>query len=185
MIVRRFILALSFLGLVAHSLVYRFVNDDAYISFVFARNLAEHGQLVFNLGDRVEGYTNFLWTLILALVMKLGIPPEAGALVLSALCAGGTMLASARLVARLRGGRSAWDALPAALLAASAGFACWTSGGLETQLFTFLVTLGLERAVAGVYGTPGSHDLTGGVYKAQEHIHRVMADTRLLAIPAS
>ena len=34
-------------------------------------------------------------------------------------------------------------------------------------------------------GTPGSHGLTGGVYKAQEHIHRVMADTRLLAIPAS
>ena len=34
-------------------------------------------------------------------------------------------------------------------------------------------------------GTPGFHDLTGGVYKAQEHIHRVVADTRLLAIPAS
>ena len=32
-------------------------------------------------------------------------------------------------------------------------------------------------------GTPGFHDLTGGVYKAQEHIHRVVADTRLLAIP--
>ncbi len=34
-------------------------------------------------------------------------------------------------------------------------------------------------------GTPGSHHLTGGVYKAQEHIHRVVADTRLLAIPTS
>jgi len=34
-------------------------------------------------------------------------------------------------------------------------------------------------------GTPDSHDLTGGVYKAQEHIHRVIADTRLLAIPTS
>ena len=32
---------------------------------------------------------------------------------------------------------------------------------------------------------PGSHDLTGGVYKAQEHIHRGVADPRLLAIPAS
>ena len=36
-----------------------------------------------------------------------------------------------------------------------------------------------------VLGTYDSHDLTGGVYKAQEHIHRVMADTRLLAIPTS
>ena len=34
-------------------------------------------------------------------------------------------------------------------------------------------------------GIPNSHDLTGGVYKAQEHIHRVVADTRLLAIPTS
>ena len=34
-------------------------------------------------------------------------------------------------------------------------------------------------------GTPNFRDLTGGVYKAQEHIHRVIADTRLLAIPTS
>ena len=36
-----------------------------------------------------------------------------------------------------------------------------------------------------VSGTPDSHDLTGGVYKAQEHIHRAIADARLLAIPPS
>ena len=34
-------------------------------------------------------------------------------------------------------------------------------------------------------GTPGFHGLTGGVYKARERIHRIMADMRLLAIPAS
>ena len=34
-------------------------------------------------------------------------------------------------------------------------------------------------------GTPGFHGLTGGVYKARERIHRVIADTRLLANPAS
>ena len=34
-------------------------------------------------------------------------------------------------------------------------------------------------------GAPGFHGLTGGVYKARERIHRVVADTRLLAIPAS
>ena len=34
-------------------------------------------------------------------------------------------------------------------------------------------------------GTPGSRGLTGGVYKAQEHIHRSVADLRLLAIPTS
>src|ERR671934_793772 len=33
--------------------------------------------------------------------------------------------------------------------------------------------------------TPIFRGLTGGVYKAQEHIHRGVADPRLLAIPAS
>jgi len=49
-----------------------FVTDDAYISLVYSRNLAEHGQLVFNLGDRVEGYTNFLLTVLPAVDVKLG-----------------------------------------------------------------------------------------------------------------
>ncbi len=34
-------------------------------------------------------------------------------------------------------------------------------------------------------GATNSGGLTGGVYKAQEHIHRGVADPRLLAIPAS
>ncbi len=34
-------------------------------------------------------------------------------------------------------------------------------------------------------GTPSFHGLTGGVYKARERIHRIMADMRLLANPAS
>ena len=34
-------------------------------------------------------------------------------------------------------------------------------------------------------GTPDSHGLTGGVYKARERIHRSNADLRLLATPTS
>ena len=34
-------------------------------------------------------------------------------------------------------------------------------------------------------GVSNSHDVTGGVYKARERIHRSMADLRLLATPAS
>ena len=34
-------------------------------------------------------------------------------------------------------------------------------------------------------GAPSFRGLTGGVYKAQEHIHRGIADPRLLAIPTS
>ena len=42
----------------------RFVQDDAFITYRYARNLARGEGLVFNPGERVEGYTNFLWTVM-------------------------------------------------------------------------------------------------------------------------
>ena len=38
---------------------------------------------------------------------------------------------------------------------------------------------------SGTSGATGFHDVTGGVYKARERIQGVVADTPLLAIPAS
>ena len=49
------------------------VCDDSFISFRYARNLVEGSGLVFNPGERVEGYTNFLWTVALAAAMKAGL----------------------------------------------------------------------------------------------------------------
>ncbi len=48
------------------------IPDDAYISFQYARSFAEGDGLVFNPEERVEGFSNFLWTLGLALVPKTG-----------------------------------------------------------------------------------------------------------------
>ena len=45
--------------------------------------------------------------------------------------------------------------------------------------------LPLARISTDTSGTSDSHDVTGGVYKARERIHGVVADTPLLAIPAS
>lgn len=47
--------------------------DDANITFVYARNIAQGHGFVFNVGgERVEGSTSLLWTLLCALVYKLG-----------------------------------------------------------------------------------------------------------------
>ncbi|MBW2529599.1 MAG: hypothetical protein JRI23_35810 [Deltaproteobacteria bacterium] len=43
--------------------------DDAYISFQYAKSLVEGDGLVFNPGERVEGYTNFVWVMAAAAVM--------------------------------------------------------------------------------------------------------------------
>src|SRR5262245_60209180 len=56
---------------------WQFVIDDAFISLRYARNLATGHGLVYNAGERVEGYTNFLWALFLALPHLLHVDPIA------------------------------------------------------------------------------------------------------------
>ena len=51
-----------------------------------------------------------------------------------------------------------------------------------TKLAFGAVLLAVGLATSGALSFRG---LTGGVYKAQEHIHRGVADPRLLAIPTS
>ncbi|TGM07856.1 hypothetical protein EHQ76_04335 [Leptospira barantonii] len=43
----------------------RWISDDAFISLRYAKNFAEGKGLVFNEGEFVEGYTNFLWTVLM------------------------------------------------------------------------------------------------------------------------
>ena len=56
--------------------------DDAYISMRYADHLAAGAGPVYNLGERVEGYTCFLWVVLLALGSSLGAETEAWAKVL-------------------------------------------------------------------------------------------------------
>lgn len=124
-----------------------FLCDDAFISFRYARNLLDGHGLVFNPGERVEGYSNFLWVLELALIWALvGLRPEHAAPWLSVACTVGTVAAMLWWIARIPGVRHrrmvAWIAL--GLVCSSATFAVWTSaGGLETRQFTFFVVLAI------------------------------------------
>ena len=119
------------------------LTDDAFISFRYARNLLEGHGLVFNPGERVEGYTNFLWTLELAGIWGLfGIKPEHSAPWLSVLFTAGTLVAVLYQIARMpflrHRGLVAWMSM--GLMCGSVTFAVWTSaGGLETRQFTFHV----------------------------------------------
>jgi arabinofuranosyltransferase len=142
-ITRYALLCLALAGFLGHALYFNFVTDDAYISFRYARNLAEHGQLVFNLGERVEGYTNFLWTVLLAGLLKLRLQPEITSRVLGVLLGALGLLVTFRLGRTLNEERpSPADAVAPLLLAATGGYAAWSMGGLETQLFTALLVAG-------------------------------------------
>lgn len=122
------------------------VVDDAYISFRYARNLVRGEGLVFNPGERVEGITNFLWTVLLAGAMAAGAEPEPAAEVLAAAAALGTLLLLAALGRRLLRGRGAAMAtvLPPVLFAALGSQARHVISGMETLLFVFLVLAGFS-----------------------------------------
>ena len=64
-----------------------FLIDDAFISFRYARNLVEGQGLVYNPGERIEGYSNFLWVLVEAALLAGGLPILMGTKVLG-LCSG-------------------------------------------------------------------------------------------------
>jgi arabinofuranosyltransferase len=124
--------------------VHWFTIDDSYISFRYARNLARGLGLVYNPGEAVEGYTNFLWTVVLAGGMRLGLDPHVVAKLLGAAAALGCLVLVYRLAERLMPLRT----LPCVatwLLASSAPFSSHAVQGLETSAFTFLVLLGTWR----------------------------------------
>jgi len=53
-----------------------FIIDDAFITFRYSHNLASGNGLVWNLdGAPTQGYTNFLFMLIVAIGIKLSVPP--------------------------------------------------------------------------------------------------------------
>jgi arabinofuranosyltransferase len=135
-------------GFVLHASAWTFTCDDAFISFRYASNFAATGELVYNVApvERVEGYTNFLWVVLLAGFAKVGIAPHQIAPWLTPLssCVG---LVFAVLTARTLRRRwvdgtpqrhgvlaSAWhplDLLPATLLAAMPEWMVWSGSGLE------------------------------------------------------
>jgi arabinofuranosyltransferase len=117
----------------------RFVQDDAFISFRYAHNLVVGRGLVFNPGDRVEGYTNFLWTLLMAVPERLGTDPVLFGQVVSIALLGATVLLTFRLADRvLDDDRSSM--LTVLVLVGTASFLSYGTGGLETQLQATLIT---------------------------------------------
>jgi len=89
----------------AHFFLYDFPFEDSYITFRYARNLAEGNGLVFNPGEVVEGFTSFGWTVLLSGVHALGLDMPAAARVLSAFFGLLLVVATACLARRV-----AWQA---------------------------------------------------------------------------
>jgi hypothetical protein len=117
----------------------RFGTDDAYISFVYARNLVRGDGLTWY-GDAVEGYTNFLWVLWSAAGIALGADPLVWAWTASLAALGAAVIATYGIV-RARGGGEITALCATALVATSYSFLAFGTAGLETMTQTALLAI--------------------------------------------
>ncbi len=120
----------------------RWMTDDAFISFRYADQLVSGNGLVFNPGERVEGMSNFLWTLWIAAGMGFRISPETWTVVWGLVSLATVIVGLGRFHLRMR--RRLDIASPtvplAALLVAGHVHMLWfATGGLETVAFTALM----------------------------------------------
>ena len=122
-------------ALLAGMLSYKgYIKDDAFISFRFARNLADGNGIVFNAGEHVEGYTNFLWVVLHAPVFWFGGDPVVWSKVLGALCSLGTMVLVFLTVRWLHGRPSPFHYIGPLLIATSTSVALWAMSGMAPTL---------------------------------------------------
>jgi hypothetical protein len=127
--------------------------DDAYISYRYADNLLSGSGLVYNSGQRVEGITNLLWTLLVATGIALGFKANAAGHALG-LISGAAALVTTYLYAAagLPRGRVWMAALAPWIRLSSVSFALWATSGMETPLFAAAVTAALAAQARGRMG---------------------------------
>ncbi|MFN7966104.1 MAG: hypothetical protein U0V87_10505 [Acidobacteriota bacterium] len=114
------------------------LQDDAFITLRFSRFLAEGHGPIYNVGEYVEGYTNFSWTLLSAIPFWLGLDPPTFVLWLGYASGVGALFAAAFLACTLVPERPASAGAAALLIATLPSFVAESVMGLETAGFAAL-----------------------------------------------
>lgn len=129
--------ALVAYGWLAWSL--RFIQDDAYISYRYVANFLNGHGLVYNIGERVEGFTNFGWVIWMAAWGAAGDIYILMSRVTGLLCGAGVILLTFLIARELLDRHSLWPAwLAAWLVGFNMSLAYWAPAGLETAAFALM-----------------------------------------------
>jgi len=138
--------------------------DDAMVSMRYARNIADGLGPVWNPGDApIEGFTNPLWTLWMALLHAAGLPESKVSLAVTV--SGACLLVLTAWLAGRLARRLAPDARPAELASAWAVALCyplvfWTLRGMEVGLLAAL-TAAAALALSHHERSPSAAALAG------------------------
>lgn len=117
-----------------------FVYDDTWISLRYAAMFAETGVLEWNPGERVEGYTNFLFTVMLGSLLKLGLDPLFAARLVSGFGLLLTVTGAVAVVRILLPNDAEARAIAVLGTLGTIALPLWTLGGMEAPLVAGLVT---------------------------------------------
>ncbi len=129
--------------------IQRSLVDDAFITFRYAENLVAGKGAVYNAGEWVQGYTNFLWMLLLAAVhAATGRPTPEIALVAGPLSYVALVLATGGLGRALQPSGGPWLPLAGAWLAVQYSTTAFATSGLEGNFAALWVVLGAWAFVA-------------------------------------
>jgi hypothetical protein len=120
--------------------VWGYTVDDSFITFRYSKNIADGMGPVFSAGSRDEGYTSPLWTLLLVLPHLAGLNTEVVSKILGVTCIVGSAGTAAWWLFRLTQNVFV-SAVAAALLLCFTPSAVHAISGMETALFTLLLTL--------------------------------------------
>ena len=160
------LLAIIMAIFISNMLDVRFIQDDAYTSLRYVKNLLDGKGLVFNEGERVEGYTNFLWIMILSGIeflnrnLKLALDLDKTAQVLSIISSVCVLILTyilSKMINRERENESSLERiiyelinlLPVFLLAFSTPLVYWGVSAMETTLFVSLILLSIILYLSG------------------------------------
>jgi hypothetical protein len=146
----RLLLLVSVALFLAHAALFRdWLIDDAGISLAYARTLVEgHGLRAQPGVDPVEGFSNPLWTLLLAGGLRTGLPPALAPKLMSLLLVAAAFLVLARGCTPPNSPSALAAAFPLLLLPLNTSFVVWTISGLENPLLVALVVLSCALSLA-------------------------------------
>ena len=118
---------------------YSWVTDDAFITFRYVINFVSGDGPVFNIGERVQGFTHPLWFMLLSLGGFLDLNLYFFSIILGLIFTGLTIGALFFLNKKLNGDNYTALILTFGFLAASESFVSFATSGLENSLTYFLV----------------------------------------------
>ncbi|UCB52894.1 MAG: glycosyltransferase family 39 protein [Candidatus Zixiibacteriota bacterium] len=114
--------------------------DDSFITFRYAENIAAGKGFVYNQGERILGTSTPLYTLLLAFLVKLGLPILLFARIINI---GADCLSGILIFLLLKQFRTGVAALAAFFYVLFPRVTVWSISGMETSLYVFFIAASL------------------------------------------